>query len=106
MLSVLRVATSSLVALLLAATTLAQTAGTISAPAAGTLITPGQSFDFSYNSHADYGISSYNYTVWLTTTPPTSMAQSDTFMTGHYFGRFSEPNYPGMVTSFTSHKNE
>lgn len=98
MFNALRTMSSSLVVLLSAVSAIAQTAGTISAPAAGTLIAPGEAFDFSYSSHADYGISSYNYTVWLSTTPPTSMAQSDTFMTGHYFGRFSEPNYPGIVT--------
>ncbi|KAJ6559089.1 hypothetical protein DFH09DRAFT_1161819 [Mycena vulgaris] len=64
-------------------------------PAEGTHIAPGAAFDFNYGSIADYGTSSYNYTVWLLTSLPTSFAPSTNFAEGHYFGRFAEPNYPG-----------
>ncbi|KAJ7784451.1 hypothetical protein B0H16DRAFT_1296935 [Mycena metata] len=79
------------------------TSGTIVAPADGTSIAPGETFAFSYNSMADFGVSSYNYTVWLFTSVPTSFAQSVDFAQGHYFGRFAEPNFPGtkkkLITS-------
>ncbi|KAJ7761602.1 hypothetical protein DFH07DRAFT_423328 [Mycena maculata] len=72
------------------------TAGTIVSPADGTVIAPGAAFDFDYETMADYGVSSYNYTVWLLTSPmPASLVQSNEFAQGHYFGRFAEPNYPG-----------
>ena len=60
---------------------------------AGALIASGQSFDSRYSSDA-------HYTDWLSTISPTSMAQSYTFMTGQYFERFSEPNYPGVANFF------
>ncbi|KAH7912536.1 hypothetical protein BJ138DRAFT_776434 [Hygrophoropsis aurantiaca] len=69
------------------------TPGTISSPPDGSAIAPGANFDFSYNTRADYGISSYNYTVWLWSSLPGGVSQQ--FATGHYFGRFSEENYPG-----------
>jgi hypothetical protein len=69
--------------------------GIIAAPANGTVIAPGASFDFHYTTRADYGISSYNYTVWLFTSLPTSIAPSDSFATGYFFGRFSTENFPG-----------
>ncbi|KAJ7095784.1 hypothetical protein B0H15DRAFT_71200 [Mycena belliarum] len=71
------------------------TSGTIISPADGTVIAPGQAFDFVYDSMADYGVTSYNYTVWLLTSMPKSFAASTAFGEGHYFGRFAEPNYPG-----------
>ncbi|KAJ7695666.1 hypothetical protein B0H17DRAFT_1055096 [Mycena rosella] len=74
------------------------TSGTIISPADGTVIAPGQAFDFVYDSMADYGVTSYNYTVWLLTSPPTSFAQSTDFAQGHFFGRFAEPNYPGSMS--------
>ncbi|KAJ7761574.1 hypothetical protein DFH07DRAFT_421590 [Mycena maculata] len=82
------------VALACAASAFAATPAIIS-PADGTQIAPGAAFDFNYNSIADYGVSSYNYSVYLLTAPPTSFAPSATFAAGHYFGRFAEPNYPG-----------
>ncbi|KAJ3812806.1 hypothetical protein EV368DRAFT_33447 [Lentinula lateritia] len=69
--------------------------GSIVSPVSGTVINPGDAFDFSYFARADYGITSLNYTVFLMTSPPTSLAPSANFATGHYFGRFAEPNYPG-----------
>lgn len=71
------------------------TAGTIISPARNTVIAPGQSFRFEYDARGDYGVSSFNYTVFLYTTMPASFASADNFATGHYFGRFAEPNYPG-----------
>ncbi|KAJ7025343.1 hypothetical protein C8F04DRAFT_136651 [Mycena alexandri] len=71
------------------------TSGTIIEPADGTSIAPGETFAFSYDSMADFGVSSYNYTVWLFTSVPTSFAQSVDFAQGYYFGRFAEPNFPG-----------
>ncbi|THH20090.1 hypothetical protein EW146_g1201 [Bondarzewia mesenterica] len=70
--------------------------GVIEAPANGTSIMPGQAFDFSYNAHADYCMSSYNFSVWLVTEKPTVFAPSETFMTGHYFGTFDVANYPAV----------
>ncbi|KAJ7288222.1 hypothetical protein C8J57DRAFT_509705 [Mycena rebaudengoi] len=69
--------------------------GTIILPTEGTIIGPGEVFDFEYNGMADFGISSYNFTVWLLTAMPTSVAPSINFAQGHYFGRFSLPNFPG-----------
>ncbi|KAJ3752120.1 hypothetical protein EV360DRAFT_55786 [Lentinula raphanica] len=69
--------------------------GVIVSPAPGTFINPGDAFDFSYAARGDYGITSLNYTVFLLTSSPTSLAPSADFATGHYFGRFAEPNYPG-----------
>lgn len=69
--------------------------GTISSPPNGASINPGASFDFLYNSRADYGITSLNYTVFLFTSSPISLVPSAEFATGHFFGRFAEPNYPG-----------
>lgn len=65
-------------------------------PAAGAHIQPGSNFDFQYNSLADYCASSYNLTVWLFTSKPTSSAPSRTWATGFYLGRFGVENYPGM----------
>ncbi|EGN98287.1 hypothetical protein SERLA73DRAFT_109679 [Serpula lacrymans var. lacrymans S7.3] len=70
-------------------------AGTISSPADDTTIAPGASFDFHYNTRADYGVSSYNFTVWLWSNVSLTMASPGQLATGHYFGRFSEENYPG-----------
>ncbi|KAJ6508647.1 hypothetical protein C8R45DRAFT_859784 [Mycena sanguinolenta] len=67
----------------------------IVAPADGAHIAPGQTFDFAYQSIADYGASSYNYSVYLFTIPPENLLASQNFAAGHYFGRFAEPNYPG-----------
>ncbi|KAJ7288229.1 hypothetical protein C8J57DRAFT_1047089 [Mycena rebaudengoi] len=64
-------------------------------PAEGTHIAPGEAFNFTYASIADYGTSSYNYTVYLFTSAFFALAPSENFGTGHYFGRFAQPNYPG-----------
>ncbi|KIY45650.1 hypothetical protein FISHEDRAFT_49047 [Fistulina hepatica ATCC 64428] len=68
-------------------------------PASGTVIAPGEIFDFQYNSIADYGTSSYNYTVWLYTTPPTGsvITPAIEYAVGFYFGRFGDVNYPGKL---------
>ncbi|KAJ6508654.1 hypothetical protein C8R45DRAFT_859791 [Mycena sanguinolenta] len=71
----------------------------IVAPADGAHIAPGQTFDFDYQSIADYGASSYNYSVYLLTIPPQDFLASQNFAAGHYFGRFAEPNYPGNPNS-------
>ncbi|KAF7346442.1 26S proteasome subunit P45 [Mycena sanguinolenta] len=63
----------------------------INAPAAGTHIAPGQTFDFSYQSIGDYCASAYDMTVYLFTSLPQDMMASETFATGHYFGRYSYP---------------
>jgi hypothetical protein len=74
----------------------------INSPANGANLVPGQPFDFSYDSIADYGVSSYNATVWLFTSPPNSSAPSINFADGHYFGRFGWPNYPGNCSDHQS----
>lgn len=66
--------------------------GTISSPVNGTVIMPGQSFDFLYNARGDYCLSSYNITVWLLTSAPSSIV--DGTATGHYFGRYAYSSYP------------
>ena len=66
--------------------------GTISNPANGTVIMPGQTFDFLYNPRGDYCLSSYNITVWLLTSPPSSVLAGTA--TGHYFGRYAYSSYP------------
>lgn len=71
---------------------LTQTQGTITSPANGTHIAPGAAFDFLYNARGDYCISSYNYTVWLLTSSPSTIGLYSNSMTGHYFGRFSDAN--------------
>ncbi|KAF8964344.1 hypothetical protein BDZ97DRAFT_1919035 [Flammula alnicola] len=68
---------------------------TINAPSNGTVIKPGATFDFSYQSIADYGTSSYNYTVWLFTSPPSEFVPLNNYAAGYYFGRYAQPNYPG-----------
>lgn len=70
-------------------------AGVISAPAEGTVIAPGQAFDFAYGIHADYCSSSYNYSVWLMTEMPQAFSPSPTFTTGYLFGTYDAANYPG-----------
>jgi hypothetical protein len=72
-------------------------AGAISSPANGTAIAPGQAFAFGYDIHADYCISSFNYTVWLFTSDPAkfSLTAGGVFSTGAFLGRFQQPNYPG-----------
>lgn len=69
--------------------------GIITAPANGTVIMPGESFAFSYDPMADYGVSTYNYTVFLFTKLPSSLYSTTEWSSGHYFGRFDYPNYPG-----------
>ncbi|KAJ7175961.1 hypothetical protein C8R46DRAFT_1030913 [Mycena filopes] len=89
---------TSTLALLLASFASFSSASTpaIVQPADGTSIAPGATFPFEYHSIADYGTSSYNYSVYLLTSPPpAAFAPSETFAAGHYFGRFAEPNYPG-----------
>lgn len=68
---------------------------TINQPAAWTAIEPGAVFNFSYSAIGDYCQSSYGYAVYLVTEPAVSMAPSQEFMCGYYFGRYDTPNYPG-----------
>ncbi|KAJ6477336.1 hypothetical protein C8R47DRAFT_646627 [Mycena vitilis] len=63
-------------------------------PPKGSVIAPNTDFEFQFHSIADYGISSYNFTCWLYTSPPRFFEPSDTFAVGHYLGRFSQSNYP------------
>ncbi|EIW81021.1 hypothetical protein CONPUDRAFT_33905, partial [Coniophora puteana RWD-64-598 SS2] len=66
----------------------------ISSPSNGTSIMPSTPFNFTYNTRADYGTSSYNFTVWLWSSATPSSSGQD-FATGYYFGRYAEENYPG-----------
>lgn len=68
----------------------------ILSPADGDVIVAGSTFPFEYQTRADYGVTSYNYTAWLFTTRPESLNPSDLFATGYFFGRYSQPNYPGQ----------
>ncbi|KAL5482363.1 hypothetical protein ACEPAI_8957 [Sanghuangporus weigelae] len=70
--------------------------GTISSPVNGTAIMPGESFDFYYNAHSDYCVSSSNFTVWLLTSPSSSLSgimDGGAKVTGWYFGRFAYSSY-------------
>jgi len=73
-----------------------QAPGTFSAPAPYTSVAPGSAFNFSYNVHADYCISSFSYSVYAVTEPPISLNASDQFMSGYYFGTYQEENYPAV----------
>ncbi|KAJ7147054.1 hypothetical protein C8R43DRAFT_890087 [Mycena crocata] len=64
-------------------------------PAKGSAIAPNASFPFKYHSIADYGVSSYNFSVWLFTSPPRFFEPSESFAAGYHFGRYSLSNYPG-----------
>ncbi|PBK74952.1 hypothetical protein ARMSODRAFT_499624 [Armillaria solidipes] len=64
-------------------------------PRNGTRIDPGQQFDFEYKSIAEYGISAYNFTVWLFTSRPSFFYAAEDFASGSYMGRFSMRNHPG-----------
>ncbi|KAJ7288230.1 hypothetical protein C8J57DRAFT_1279478 [Mycena rebaudengoi] len=69
----------------------------ITHPAKGSIIAPDAFFEFKYRSMADYGTSSYNFTVWLFTSPPRFFQPSKTFATGFHLGRFSQANYPANM---------
>lgn len=69
--------------------------GTIDAPAAGAAVQPGASFDFAYNPHADYALSSFAIHVWLLTGTATNDPWGQSEKTGHFFGTFDYANYPG-----------
>ena len=79
--------------------------GSILAPKPGTKILPGAQFDFSYFGRADYGVSSYNYHVWLLGDQVSSdgfmgglggsSGGKDSYIHGWYFGRFDYQNWPG-----------
>ena len=76
--------------------------GTITAPASGTAVQPGANFTFAYEPHADYGVSSFAYHVWLLTSPSASSSAGTLTLpangaSGYYFGRFDYPNYPGEL---------
>lgn len=66
--------------------------GFITQPANGTHIAPGQAFNFTYNIRADYCTSSYNYTVWLLTSDPSTI--TTLAPRGKYLGRFAGASYP------------
>lgn len=73
-------------------------------PLAGTAVLPGANFTFTYNPHADYGLSSFAFHVWLLTgeDPDEDFGNSFTSLitsnpSGYYFGRFDYPNYPGEI---------
>ncbi|KAJ7459947.1 hypothetical protein FB451DRAFT_1045626 [Mycena latifolia] len=71
---------------------------TIVSPAKGSVIAPNGTFPFQYHSISDYGTSSYNFTIWLFTSAPRFFEPSETFASGYYLGRFSQPNYPGNMS--------
>jgi len=91
--------TNAFVSLLAVASgALAQTKGSITAPTPGQHIAPGQAFDFSYFGRADYGVSSYDYSVWLLNSDVLGKPFSfqDVFTNGWYFGRYDYANYPAV----------
>ncbi|KAF7422400.1 hypothetical protein PC9H_010556 [Pleurotus ostreatus] len=70
-------------------------------PSNGTSIAPGHRFNFSYQSIAERGCSSYHVHVWLFFHPPTPLFVTTDYATGHYFGRFQIQNWPGVP--YTEH---
>ncbi|KAK7056906.1 hypothetical protein VNI00_002624 [Paramarasmius palmivorus] len=68
----------------------------IQKPESGTVIAPGQAFDFQYRGVADYSVSSYNYSVWLFTEKPNGFVSGDDIGAGELLGRFDYQNYPGV----------
>ncbi|THH28710.1 hypothetical protein EUX98_g5493 [Antrodiella citrinella] len=92
--------TSTLVSLLAIAASgvLAQDAASITAPTAGQHIAPGSNFTFSFSGRADYGVSSYAYSVWLlnSTAVGEKVKFEDVFTNGWYFGRYDYANYPAV----------
>ncbi|KAK7048452.1 hypothetical protein R3P38DRAFT_2869503 [Favolaschia claudopus] len=68
----------------------------IVSPANGTVIAANTEFSFEYESIADYGVSSYNFTCWIFTTRPRFFDTSTHFAKGYHLGRFSQPNYPAI----------
>lgn len=71
--------------------------GVIASPVDGTHIAPGESFPFTYNIRIGQCALSYNYTVWLFTSPPETFMTSTT--TGVFLGRFSAASFDGMTVS-------
>ncbi|KAF9483391.1 hypothetical protein BDN70DRAFT_799913 [Pholiota conissans] len=90
-----RIFTSSLLLIATLVSLASSSTPSITSPSNGTSINPGDKFTFSYHSIADYGTSSYNYTVWLFTTPPSAFVPFKDYASGYYFGRYASPNYPG-----------
>lgn len=64
-------------------------------PRNGEGIAPGQRFDFSYQSIAERGCSSYHVHLWLFFHPPATLFAGSDYATGHYFGQFQIANWPG-----------
>src|SRR6266404_8392347 len=60
--------------------------GFITSPPNGTHIAPGQAFNFTYNQRSDYCTSSFNYTVWLLTSPPETLLSLQP--TGRFLGEY------------------
>ncbi|TCD62993.1 hypothetical protein EIP91_006152 [Steccherinum ochraceum] len=92
----------SLVAVLaLVPAALAQEKGSITAPTPGQHIAPGQNFTFKYFGRADYGVSSYDYSVWLvnSTVFDKKLSFEDVFTNGWFFGRYDYANYPAVPYS-------
>lgn len=68
--------------------------GFITVPANGTAITPGEPFDFKFNTRGDYCVSSYNFTVYLFTQVPSPnmffIGEENQFASGLYIGRYRQ----------------
>jgi hypothetical protein len=92
---------AALVSLLVPSSLAYSTQSGIISPVNGTALKPGQSFDFLYDLHADYCMSSFNYTVWMFTSDPRKfgMGSDDAIGTGRFLGRFQQANYPGESSS-------
>jgi hypothetical protein len=65
--------------------------GSITSPANGTAIQPGQPFNFTYHTRGDYCTSSFNYTVYLLTTDPATarLGDENVFGYGEFIGRYT-----------------
>jgi len=68
----------------------------IQSPANESIINPGDSFPFTYSSIAgSRTTSSFNFTVWMFTQPPSSgFAITENYAVGYYFGRYGAANPP------------
>ncbi|KAJ7927994.1 hypothetical protein B0H13DRAFT_1968911 [Mycena leptocephala] len=63
-------------------------------PTKGSVIAPNTDFKFQYHSIADYGVSSYNFTCWLFTSPPRFFEPSETFAMGYHLANKYPHNPP------------
>jgi len=93
------VAILTFIATLVSFSTVYYPQGYITSPPNGTHIAPGQAFDFTYNQRSDYCTSSFNYTVWLLTSPPEALLNLQS--TGRFLGEYQTASYRSLFMTRT-----